>query len=397
MAFSNKDKSQHGQSGISGLRNLLELCLQRKYIKTLTPEFRIGKEGFTNANQFYAPFVIEFNDETNSKWALFSSTSMRTDRIKGQQWDAFNLKTIDPTISNAYLVFPDSISEGERKNFINQNNKYRSREEFSALDGILSQQQLFNLIESHALGSMTTGQIKDIQGNSFEEMVARTLQYKQNLEKWCCHTPTIEGMNYSLFEVIVNGFNLAPTDTQSIMATSDKAVIGKLPSGGSPKTDVFVGIDNMDGTHHSYTISCKRSSASWVSVHQYTADVFSDVLDENNDRLRRLLNLFQAAGSMGGMDPNDKIALEKELQPYIEPLCMWVLGGLGGPAESPRQYANFILTYDNTDNSARIHRVQDYCRILMDNVDGNFGTPFHWTYPSKQRGNYIQLKCKILK
>lgn len=77
---------------------------------------------------------------------------------------------------------------------------------------------------------------------------------------------------------------------------------------------------------------------------------------------------------------------------------MWVLGGVGGGGNPNRQWANFILTYDNSDDTVRIHTLEEYYEILISNgTRGNFGTSFSWTYPSKKRGQSIQLKCKILK
>lgn len=50
-----------------------------------------------------------------------------------------------------------------------------------------------------------------------------------------------------------------------------------------------------------HTFSCKRSSSSWVSVHEYTADAFADVLNPADNRLRELLYTFQQAGGARGM------------------------------------------------------------------------------------------------
>ena len=66
-----------------------------------------------NKSQFYTPFLIEFHDET--KWALFTTTSMRTDRIKGQQWDALNLKKINQSISSVYLIYPWTFYKGRKQ------------------------------------------------------------------------------------------------------------------------------------------------------------------------------------------------------------------------------------------------------------------------------------------
>ncbi len=395
MAFTNADKQQHGQSAQDSLENILKRCVDVGYLKCLHGNYRIGKVGYSNKAQFYTPFLIEFQD--GSKWALFTTTSMRTDRIKGQQWDALNLKEIDNNISSVYLVYPDGIPHAGKAEFVRQNNKYVNHEEYSAIDAVVSQDEICNMIEEYAIKDLSTGQIKDIQGNSFENRIAAILSYAQNLYKWKNDTATIEGMHYDVFENIVNCFELDTAHTQSISATSDKKVIGRLPSGGNPKTDVLVTVKKDDGTTDNFTISCKRSSDKSVSVHQYTADAFADVLDQQNARLRHLLKLFQESGSLSAFGEANCEALTTEIAPYINKLSLWVLGGQGGDGNPETQCADYILTYDNNDSSASIHRIRNYCEKIATLTSGNFGTPFSWTYPSKRRGESIQLKCKILK
>lgn len=395
MTFTNADKQQHGQSAQDSLETILKRCVDIGYLKCIHGNYRIGKDGYSNATQFYTPFLIEFQDDT--KWALFTTTSMRTDRIKGQQWDALNLKKIDASITAVYLVYPDGISTTGEAEFNRQNSKYVNHEEYSAIDAIVSQDKICNMIEEYATKDLSTGQIKDIQGNNFESRIAAILSYAPNLNKWKTNATTIEGMHYDIFENIVNCFELDSTHTLSISATSDKKAIGKLPSGGNPKTDVLVTVKKDDGTAENFTISCKRSSDKTVSVHQYTADTFADVLDRQNQRLRHLLNLFQEKGSLSSFGEDNCEALTEELHPYKDKLSLWVLGGQGGDGNPNTQCADYILTYDNNDNSATIHRIQDYCKQLSSVSNGNFETPFSWTYPSKRRGESIQLKCKILK
>lgn len=394
MAFSNADKQQHGQSAQTSLESILNHSKDAGYLLSVTKTFRVGMPGYGNDSQFYTPFLIEFQDGTH--WALFTTTSMRTDRIKGQQWDATNLKSIVNTLDKVYLIFPDACSE--ESEFIRQNEKYTSNYEYSAIDGVISQNQISNLIEEYALRNKSVGQIKDIQGNSFEHRIATILSYAENLQKWKTNAPTLEGIHYGMFKTVVDCFELDPETTSTISATSDKSKIGKLPSGGNPKTDVLVEVTNTDGYVAYFTISCKRSSDKVVSVHQYTADAFADVLNQDDASLRSLLCGFQAAGSMSAFGEENCQLLQERLKPYIKRLALWVLGGVGGGGNPVTQCADFILTYDNSDDTARIHRLEEYYKLLVSNgTNDSFGTPFSWTYPSKRRGESIQLKCKIIK
>lgn len=395
MVFTNEDKKNHGKNAQNGLKEILQNCQKLNYLKTIEQDYRLGKNGYSNTKQFYAPFVIEFAD--NKKWALYSTTSMRTDRIKGQQWDAFNLKNLDESIVLAFLVYPDGINEKQTHEFIQQKRKYADCIEYSAIDDIVSQTELFNLIESYFTKYFDQGTVKTIQGNNFENRIASILNCDQNFKKWKFKDATVEGIFYGAFKQIVKCLNINKEQTKRIEATSDKKHIGKLPSKGNPKTDVLVLVTNTDDTQNLYTISCKRSSNNSVSVHEYSADQFSLVLDPQNHNLRNLLNLFQEAGSLKDFGYDNCNKLTKELEPYLRKLTLWVLGGHGGEGNPDTQYANYILTYDNNDDSIAIHNINDYCTKLLASKSGHFGTPFSWTYPSKKRGKKIQLKCKLLK
>lgn len=393
--LSNSEKAKHGRSAHVGMEEILKRCVDAGYLVQVSKNYGIGKEGYSNQKQFYAPFLIVFKDE--SKWAIFTTTSMRTDRIKGQQWDALNLKELDPLITHVYLVYPDGLDEKELSEFIRQNSKYINKEEYSIIEQIVSQDEISNMIEKYAIKDKTFGQIKDIQGNSFEARVASILSFDQNLNKWKNDDNSLVGMHFEIFKNIVECFELDKSRTSKIEATADKSIIGRLPSGGNPKTDVLVKVTDISNAINNYTISCKRSSEQSVSVHQYDADVFAEVIDKDNTKLRVLLETFQDCGNLRDFGDDNTRQLTIELEPYVKKLSMWVLGGQYGAGLPDVQIANYILTYDNNVGSASIMRIEDYVNHLLESdVSGHFGTPFSWTYPSKRKGKDIQLKCKII-
>lgn len=145
-----------------------------------------------------------------------------------------------------------------------------------------------------------------------------------------------------------------------------------------------------------FTISCKRTSAKAVSIHQYSADAFADVLDEKNDYLRSLLREFQKVGNLKDFGKQNYNLLSQELKPYLEKLVRWVLGGYGGKNLAKAQLADYILIYD--ENEVFIYTLDEYTSFLLrpENVS-HFGTPFSWTFASGRKGKDIQLKCKTLK
>ena len=148
-----------------------------------------------------------------------------------------------------------------------------------------------------------------------------------------------------------------------------------------PKTDVLVTIETPEGSVD-YTISCKRSTAKSVSVHEYTADAFCQVLNPKDNELRSLLIEFQNVGGVMSMDPEDALRLTEILSVYKYDLCRWVIAGIGGEGEPDLQWARYIIIVDDNTNEYRIRTVDEYISDIMDHVKGQLGTPFQWTYPS---------------
>lgn len=395
MDFTNGQKSKHGSNAQYSIEELLSYCKKQNYISNYLKGYRIGKDGFQNKEQFYAAFIITFNN--TEQWILFSTTSMRTDRIKGQQWDSYNLKNINPSITKSIIVYPDASSVSEIEKFTNQNKKYASGFEFSAIDSIVNQDELSKLIEENATKHLNSGQIKDIQGKNFEDRVAEVLSSRENLKKWRTGDMMLTGLHFNMFEEIVHAMLLEVSEISMIEATTDKDIIGKLPTGGNPKTDVLVKISKNDATAVEYTISCKRTSAKNVSVHQYSADSFADVLDGDNTELRKKLVEFQNSPTLSSFGEENGKQLTQLLSPYNEKLTLWVLGGIGGDCSNEIQCASHILTYNNNNSNLSIHTISEYYELLKNSDEtGHFGTFFTWTYPSGRRGTSIQLKCKIV-
>ncbi len=395
MGFSeNAAKSAHGYSAQNNIKSILEFCKSHSYIVDFKKNFYADRSGYTS-KQFKATYMIEFF--SGEKWILFSTTSMRTDRIKGNQWDSFNLKEIDKNINKCYLVYPDSVSDKNKKEFDRQNKKYKNNIEFSLIDGIVNQDELYNLIETNATKDKEVGQQKNLQGRNYEHRIENILNNTENFQKWKSCDDLKVGLNYSLFLEILNAFNLDRDKTAQIKATSDDKIIGLLPSGGKPKTDVLVTTTDTNGIKTYYTISCKKTSNSSVGVHQFKYEDFFSVLDPDNEKLKVLLQGFQKNPSRKSFGDENVIKLTEELKPYLRKLGLWVLGGIGGAGNERTQWARYILTYNNTTQSAHIYTVEEYYdKLVSSKVSGTFGTVFQWTYQHKQKGKSIKLKVKII-
>lgn len=413
-SIANKTKAVNGINNQNAINSVLSNCLSEGYISDFQKNFRIGNPEAENEKQFYAPFMIQFPNR--NRWVIFATTSMRTDRIKGQQWDAYNLKELDSSITTALIVYP--ANKVNNRTFKKQDLKYQQKQEISAIDRIFNYDELRlaiqnefysqvkeeiniddkdkNLKDSAQIETfLNNGHIWDRNGKNFEIQIATILSSKDYLSAWDGGNDEKNDKNYLFFCKMMDGFNIQKHTVKSIKATASKEEIGYLPSGGSPKTDVIAKVKFNDKTTKLITISCKRSKADTVSVHQYTADLFADVLDTNNEHLRKLLNSFQFYGNLRDLPNGIAEELEFELKPHIRQLVMWAIGGVGGAGDKDTQWAQYIVSYQTTKDIFNVHSIDEYCDIVCKNTV-MLGTPFHWTYASKSKGKNIQLKAPLV-
>ena len=399
-AMSNSEHGYDFQEAV--YRNLSEL---RKdgYLSHVVKNFRIGEEGYLNKEQYYSPFLIQFNDRT--RWILFTTTSLRTDRVKGQQWDSDRIKNRDETITRAFLVYPNDISPKELNAFASQRDKYKMKFEYSRIDDIISERMLLAQIKEkddeiliESAGKKKRGKSRgrelDFNGRNFEAAVAAILSSPIYLADFKRNKASRSDM-YHFYCTMMNGLDIPTNEVDSISATADRDEIGLLPSGGSPKTDVIVTLKMKNGKVEHRTITCKRSSQTSVSVHQYSADANADVIDRGNEKLRYLLRRFQEAGCMRDMDEAERKELEKELGGHVMRFSQWVIGGHGGDG-TVLQKADYLIAYNSNKNLLAVHHIDEYIKKLVASGKGNFGTPFFWTRASKSEKKNFQLKIPML-
>lgn len=145
----NQLKSINGQISKKSLSMQLQTLQAEGVIAFCSMEYRNGYAEY-DTKQFYAPFYIEFLN--GEGWLLFSSSSIRNDRMNNQQWNSLHLKKIAPNIKRAYLVIPDDISQNvkEKVNAENYHKKITGKM-FSAIEGVCYQSELISLIEEHAI------------------------------------------------------------------------------------------------------------------------------------------------------------------------------------------------------------------------------------------------------
>lgn len=143
----NKIKAINGARSKSELvYRLRELCNERK-INFCLSEYRCGYKGKNN-EQFYAPFYIEFFN--GEGWLIFSTNSIRNDRMCIQQWNAEHIKRIKTNVTKAIIVVPDETRENEREK--REVDKYREKirsDYYSAIDDVIYQGSLSKYIDGY--------------------------------------------------------------------------------------------------------------------------------------------------------------------------------------------------------------------------------------------------------
>ncbi|WP_034450148.1 MspI family type II restriction endonuclease [Butyrivibrio sp. AE2032] len=389
MDKGNADKSEHGMNGISSMEQMLDSLLSMDYIIFFNKGYRVGDPNYEE-KQFYFQYLIEFTN--NEQWILHHTTSIR-DRILEQQWQSEHIKRLNHRVSKAYVVVPDEMSEREKRNAENYNSKIETKKIYSALDGVYNFSKMYQTIEHKAASLMENGQAKAKMGLHFETKLVDCLNNVQNMERWNHTSNTKVGYLYSLYCNVMNKFGVRPQELLSVSATSD---IPKLPSGGNPKTDVLATIETTNGSYD-FTISCKRSTADIVTIHEYTAYSFSKILNPDDAELLDLLIEFQTVGGVNSMTKESSDRLSEKMKVYSDSLCEWALAGVGGEGDPKIQWATHIITVNEEKNEYSISTIDEYLsRIKKSGIKGQFETPFQWTYPSGGKGKRIQLKMKMI-
>ena len=384
----NGRKSKKGFSGKKALRKVIEELEDYGALagSITAPEY--GYDGY-DQSQFKAHEEVSYPDE--SKAILYITSSLRSDRLQEDQWRAHNIKRIDPDVTYAYVILPDESGYDQGTS---PRDQIREGRVVTAIDDVITLQEFYDRTIANYSESLESGASHDLQGRRLETLFAKILADVENLQRYN-GSATETGYMYDAYLRVMKKLGVSSGELCDVETTTD---IPALPSGGNPKTDIAAKIKLRDGSIIVATFSLKNTSHKSVSVHEYSADDFADVLDPENNELRRLLNVFQATGNKRDMDDADVQALTDELSPYLRKLNRWVFSGEGAPGVDELQIAQYMIVRDKNTGKLSIHSVDEYITKQEAEIDGSnwFGTIFSWTYPSKKRGKKIQLKAHIV-
>src|SRR5690606_8741557 len=134
------------------------------------------------------------------------------------------------------------------------------------------------------------------------------------------------GFNYPLFKKILIGLGVSPTELiQKIDATDN---IPNLPRshgkkrGGKPKTDILIILSSQSKLYY-FTISAKRTSSKWVTIHEYRADDYINVLKITEPELREAIYELERIGSPTQISGHYQDILRNQLPKYYSALAKW--------------------------------------------------------------------------
>lgn len=394
MKKENKIKNKSGQKAyllIKEMINSLQHDLNAEII--LSDKYSIGYP--EQEKQFKMDFKLSFPNINNETWLLKSTNSIR-ERIYGTEFFAHHIRKIDKNVSKIYVVVPDSISEKELRNKDNYSKKITGGKYTSSITDVITVGELRKLIVEYCFQDLSQGIRLNILGADAEQEVLRSLNCRDNLELWNDYETNkhdLKSSNFDIFKEILTKSNLRMgIDVLDVVRATDN--IPLLVNGGKPKTDVAVMIKSSK-FNIQRTISIKNTSSKKVTVHEGdVSDLIAALNISNDSRLAIALSKFQECGSelrLGELYPDMVEVLHSELKNYNVELTLFFLFGTNSPlVVHPIQVADMILYVDKLYAENQESYVINYVSMFGDR--GQFGTPFSWTYPSKRRGQRIQIK-----
>lgn len=410
MSLTSTDNAKKAKSGYKvkeGLKKLLRYLKEENKIKGFQERYTVDDPELSGKNHYRIDYKVSFHDD--SYWILHATNSVRSDRVNGIFYHVSNIRRLDKKIEKAYLVYPGNVNDIQSKAEASSlSRKIHNNEVHRMLDDVLTFARLEILIKSkqERIQSIEYEELQDPmsmlaaergayyahRGNSFEEEVVTVLESKELLEFW----NKKEGKNvpplYDWYLSMLTQFGYQEDDTlEYVKATRD---IPNLPSGGKPKTDIIAIVKIKNENEKAHTISCKKSTADNVSVHEYSAEAFINVLNIKEEILKDALLKFQEYGGIRTLyknSPESVQVMNSLLKTYNKRLIEWAYFGLHG-SDQWEHLVEYLVLLNKRGIFTILSREQVVREKMSEENQKQFGTPFSWTYPSKSKGKRIQLK-----
>jgi len=394
MNNENKIKNESGKQAKILLSEMLNNLINELAINIKIEEgYSIGYPN--QERQFKMDFLVEFPDFDNEQWLIKSTNSIR-ERIYGAEFFAQNIRLIEEKVKKIYVVVPDSISSAEMKNKSNYSAKINRATYTSFLTDVITVNELRQKIIEKIAQNIEQGLRSNILGNDAETSIVTLLKDSKNKALWNDYQnaqQTVKSSTYHIYKQILEKLNLLEGFDKVLDVTATDA-IPLLSNRGKPKTDVSV-IIKTDTKELIRSISIKNTREKTVTVHEGSvSDLISALkLSESNPLSQSLMD-FEKVGSKKNLiaeHPDSDRILEENLKLYNRELIEFFIFGLNSPLVNNKiQIVDLIIF----TNKFAVWNRDDYINHYIEEYSGKgqFGTPFKWTYPSKKRGQKIQIK-----
>jgi len=411
----------------AGLKNskIIEIQLEQLKSEGVIKDYKIdinfGHKEFKYKKQFLANFLIETIDD---KFIVIRrSTSFRHDRAKIGFYDfdgILNHSSFSKEIIATIYLVPDL--ELENNDFVNAREKIKSKDYYSPATHLLTLSEFISFLEEYKydvlqkeneyeeedeklkqitlqMSPIEKGSFFGKKGNSYElELVELFSNYK-NLVDLKNNSKDLNPVFKLVINKILSDNSILPQDVIKIESTN---TVPLLFNGGNPKTDIILTIDTLQSNTLRETISIKSTTKDRVSCHDYSSKDFIRVLN-CNERLGNYLNLFQQEPALKSFnqfltDDFSEQEFTKLLNEKRDVFFKWVLTGESDNLNltvPELQISRYLLL--NKNDEVAFYSMEDYISVITSSkTKKTFGTPFGWTYPSKQRGKRIQLKVPVI-
>lgn len=426
MESTNVEKFKAGINTFNELLKLVKtLITEECNCVSLDKNVKYGEEGKDN-DQFTVKVQIYFTNES-MKWLIDFSSSFRSDRIKGKEFDIEHIKQIlnkEKIGSKAFLLLPDNAKDNDKKELKNFKSHIEKQDKVTYFDYAMTMGDFRHCLEKKLTNNTKQGKKANIQGGFGEKDLYYAFNDSNNLKLWNDHENKItQSSTYELFKSVLNqidpcigkiksckayGSNKDSKDkiSQDLRCVRDKD--NKIH--GKPKTDVLIELVDCAEKRHVFRISVKKPAQNKgkVTVHEGVVEQLLNDLestmpekskfkDKNYfNKLSKALNDFQVSGSKSKMDKKNLNFLNEYLSELNKWLIDYFVFGINNSLLNKNQQANFLLIYDSTNAKCKVNNIEEEEELLLDKK-GTFNTPFSWTYPSKKRGKKIQIKSPVNK
>lgn len=426
--ISNSEKTLAGKAIEEEVKNILDVLRGARLIIDFSEDVSVQHRDYKYVKQFKLDFVLQTLD--NKYILIRTSSSYRSDRVKIFSYDFFgvqNFSDFSNEVVASIFLFPDK--EQSNSTFISNRKMFNNKEIFSPATHWLTFSEFKEYIgnycseletinneddekETKLIGKVggcfgdsqpevkeKDGSYYGVSGNEFERYLVPLLNDQSNLISFKYNL--CDSLEYKVVvEGIVEELKISKHSILFIKATN---TIGKLKNLGSPKTDIHIKVYTDSISYHVINLSLKNTKSPRVSCHDYQAKDFVRVIAPNDDEFKKVIFEFQSSGNWRDFDKavelqNVDFRPYDILNSYMEKIIKWAITGdldEDNIIDREKQIANFILTRNSETGECHFQSTHDYIERLKLLIGASKGAPFSWTYPSKSRGQRIQLKMPV--